>query len=109
MTRADDPGVTRHLRDPREPETSARGAYPGPSAGRERLGRIVCGCQLREAPATGGRRHHHFTAVLRDLAGNVWECEHRHTEQEEAHACARAEYALRASTTAGDSKTDRPA
>ena len=62
---------------------------------RERLGRIVCGCELREAPATGGRRHHHFAAVLRDQAGNIWVCEHRRAEQDEAHACARAEYARR--------------
>jgi len=62
---------------------------------RERLGRIVCGCELRQAPATGGRRHHHFTAVLRDLAGNIWECEHPHADQDEAHECARVEYAQR--------------
>jgi hypothetical protein len=33
--------------------------------------------------------------VLRDQAGNIWVCEHRHAEQDEAHACARAEYARR--------------
>jgi hypothetical protein len=62
----------------------------------ERLGRIVCGCELRQAHATGGRRHHHYTGVLRDFKGNVWECEHLHTQQEEAHECARAEHARRA-------------
>jgi hypothetical protein len=61
----------------------------------ERLGRIVCGCVLREAPAAGGRRHHHFTGVLRDLTGNIWECDHDHAEQDAAHECARVEHARR--------------
>jgi hypothetical protein len=85
-----------------------RGAYLGRAAERERLGRIVCGCELRESPATGGRRHHHFAAVLRDLAGNVWACEHRHTEQDDAHACARAEFERRAPALAKGAKAGRP-
>ncbi len=51
------------------------------------------GCELCEVPATGGRRHHYFAAVLRDLAGNVWKCSHQHVEQDEAHTCAKHEYA----------------
>jgi len=86
-----------------------RGAYLGRNEERERLGRIVCGCELRESPATGGRRHHHFAAVLRDLAGNVWACEHRHTEQEDAHECARAEFERRAPALAKGAKVGRPA
>jgi len=62
----------------------------------ERLGPVVCGCVLREAPATGGRRHHRYVGVLRDFKGNVWECEHLHPRQEEAHECARTEQARRA-------------
>jgi len=75
----------------------------------ERLGRIVCGCELREAPASGGRRHHHFTAVLRDFVGNVWECDHLHIEQDEAHECARTEYSVRVPRPDSLAKTDVPA
>jgi hypothetical protein len=75
---------------------------------RERLGRVVCGCELREVPAAGGRRHHHYTGVLRDFKGNVWECEHIHPQQEEAHECARAEHARRATLTR-KADTDRVA
>ena len=86
-----------------------RGAPPfGQPVPHERLGRVVCGCELREASATGGRRHHHYTSVLRDLAGNVWECEHLHPKQEDAHECARVEYARRTLTGAEDVNTDRP-
>jgi hypothetical protein len=74
----------------------------------ERLGPIVYGCVLREAHAAGGRRHHHYTGVLRDFKGNVWECEHTHPQQEEAHECARAEHARRATLTR-ESDTDRVA
>jgi len=67
----------------------------------------VCGCELREAPAAGGRRHHHFTAVLRDFVGNVWECEHLHIDQDEAHKCAKAEYGVRVPRPDSLAKTDR--
>jgi len=86
-----------------------RGAYLGRNEERERLGRIVCGCELRESPATGGRRHHHFAAVLRDLAGNVWACEHSHSDQEDAHACARTEFARRTPPLVKVAKAVRPA
>ena len=84
-----------------------RGASSAVQTKRERLGRIVCGCELRQSPAAGGRRHHHFTAVLRDLAGNIWECEHPHTDQDEAHECARAEYARREPLLGSQAKTSR--
>jgi hypothetical protein len=74
----------------------------------ERLGPIVYGCVLREAHAAGGRRHHHYTGVLRDFKGNVWECEHLHPQQEEAHECARVEHARRATLTR-EADTDRVA
>jgi len=45
--------------------------------------------------------------VLRDLGGNVWECEHLHHEQEGAHECARAESARRALPPGGQAKTGR--
>jgi hypothetical protein len=41
--------------------------------------------------------------------GNVWECEHLHTKQEEAHECARAEYARRAPAPGKLAKADRQA
>jgi hypothetical protein len=56
---------------------------------------VQAGCELRELPAEGGRRHHFFRAVLRDLIGNVWHCDDRHANQEEAHVCAKAELARR--------------
>lgn len=74
-----------------------------PDARRERLGRVVCGCELREAPGTGGRRHHHYRAVLRDFVGNLWECEHEHADRDAAQECARAEYARRVELEGGDS------
>lgn len=74
----------------------------------ERLGPIVYGCVLREAQSSGGRRHHHYIGVLRDFKGNVWECEHLHPRQEEAHECARAEHARRA-TLAREAETNRVA
>jgi len=43
--------------------------------------------------------------VLRDLAGNVWECEHLHAEQDEAHECARGEYARREPASVAPVKT----
>ena len=64
-------------------------------AERERLGRVLAGCELRELPAAGGRRHHYFTAVLRDLIGNLWACADQHRDRDEAQACARAEYERR--------------
>jgi hypothetical protein len=47
--------------------------------------------------------------VLRDLAGNVWACEHSHSDQEDAHACARAEFARRTPPLAKAAKAGGPA
>ena len=65
---------------------------------REQLGVVVAGCELRELPATGGRRHHYFTAVLRDLTGNLWACGDQHSDPAEAQSCARREYERRVGT-----------
>ncbi len=53
---------------------------------------MLAGCELHEVPAAGGRRHHYFTAILRDLIGNLWACADEHADQDEAQACARTEY-----------------
>ena len=65
---------------------------PRPTARRERIGQVQVGCELREEPAAGGRRHHYFRGVLRDVVGNLWICAHEHPQQDEAHACARIEF-----------------
>lgn len=65
------------------------------AVGREWLGEVIAGCELREVKSTGAGRHHYYRSVLRDLIGNVWECEDRHRDQDAAHDCARTELARR--------------
>jgi PAS domain S-box-containing protein len=71
---------------------------------REALGDIVAACELREGSRVGiPGRPHHYRSVLRDQIGNVWTCKHEHADQDDAHACAKAEYERRVES--GEIKT----
>lgn len=62
------------------------------------LGDVVAGCVLREVAIAGPGRHHHYTGVLRDQIGNLWECYDHHTRQDQACECAALELARRVET-----------
>ena len=60
------------------------------------LGPVVVACELRQANvARSAGRPHYFRSVLRDQIGTLWECEHQHQDQDDAHACAKVEYERR--------------
>jgi hypothetical protein len=75
--------------------TDPEEAKHGESVDRQVFGRVQTGCELREVPVAGDHRHHYFIAVLRDYVGNVWQCSDHHPNQDEAHLCAKAEFARR--------------